>query len=212
MGTISKKAKTSAGKLFGVNRIYGAEGDHETIYMTRLWFGRLRLHFFHRGDADPDSHDHPWGFWTFPLRSYVEEVLEERIETRWEPDPQVLAGYDEDGDPIWLNHYTMNGGREKFVRPHFERRLQVVQAFRLHFRPATHRHRVLGAFTGMDGTQWGFSAFPRYAPVGLIPTIVWRTGVERAWGFTKERAGFWCWTPWKTYVFEGGKDAPCGEE
>lgn len=48
--------------------------------MTRAWFGRLRFHVFFRGDQDPDCHDHPWGFWTFPLRSYVEEVLEERIE------------------------------------------------------------------------------------------------------------------------------------
>ena len=96
MGYISTKAKTSAGKLFGMSRIYGANGDHETVYMTRFWFGRLRFHIFHRGDADPDCHDHPWGFWTFPLRSYVEEVLEERLETRWIPDEPVLAGHERD--------------------------------------------------------------------------------------------------------------------
>lgn len=43
-------------------------------YMTRGWIGRLRLHIFHRGDGDPDCHDHPWAFWTLPLTSYVEEV------------------------------------------------------------------------------------------------------------------------------------------
>lgn len=43
-------------------------------YMTRLRIGRFRLHIFHRGDLDPDPHDHPFDFWTFPLASYPEEV------------------------------------------------------------------------------------------------------------------------------------------
>lgn len=55
-------------------KIYGEDGVHRTPYMTRMIIGRFRFHLFHRGDADPDHHDHPWGFWTFPLRSYVEEV------------------------------------------------------------------------------------------------------------------------------------------
>ena len=56
-------------------------------YMTRLLVGRLRLHIFHRGDGDPDPHDHPWSFWTFPLTSYVEEVTEvDGIDpARWVP-------------------------------------------------------------------------------------------------------------------------------
>lgn len=61
---------------WGLQTIYGAEGDHRTPYLTRLMLGRLRLHIFHRGDADPDAHDHPWDFWTFPLTAYVEEVVE----------------------------------------------------------------------------------------------------------------------------------------
>lgn len=49
--------------------------DHDgSPYMLRAWIGRLRLHVFYRGDHDPDPHDHPWGFWTFPLTSYIEEV------------------------------------------------------------------------------------------------------------------------------------------
>lgn len=38
-----------------------------TPYMTRYtlidcrWF-TLKLHHFHRGDSDPDFHDHPWPF------------------------------------------------------------------------------------------------------------------------------------------------------
>lgn len=54
--------------------IYGKDGMHRTPYMTRLVLGPFRLHIFHRGDNDPDPHDHPWEFWTFPLTSYVEEV------------------------------------------------------------------------------------------------------------------------------------------
>lgn len=60
---------------FYYSTVYGVDKEHATPYMTRLAFLRLRLHIFHRGDADPDCHDHPWGFWTFPLVAYVEEVL-----------------------------------------------------------------------------------------------------------------------------------------
>lgn len=56
------------------NTIYGREGMHRTPYMTRWLLGRLRLHLFHRGDLDPDCHDHPWDFVTFPLTDYLEEV------------------------------------------------------------------------------------------------------------------------------------------
>lgn len=55
--------------------IYGVDGEHRTPYMTRVLIGRLRFHCFHRGDMDPDFHDHPWAFWTFPLTSYLEDVL-----------------------------------------------------------------------------------------------------------------------------------------
>lgn len=57
--------------FYGRHTILGEDGSP---YMTRYWIGRLRLHIFYRGDLDPDPHDHPWGFWTFPLTSYVEEV------------------------------------------------------------------------------------------------------------------------------------------
>jgi hypothetical protein len=210
MGTISRKAKTSAGKLFGMNRIYGAEGDHETVYMTRFWFGRLRIHIFHRGDADPDCHDHPWGFWTFPLRSYVEEVLEERTRTEY---------------------YARRGGvvHPEIQTTYYERRVQIVRAFRWHYRPATHTHRVLGAwdknFDGWAKTGYRYVTVPgrvpnderivvvpAFKPIGNIPTIVWRDAPSRSWGFVKERLGKWCWTPWKDYVFNGGKSAPCEDE
>jgi hypothetical protein len=186
-GAVFKPKDTSAGRFMGRSTIYGADGEHETPYMTRFWFGPLRLHIFHRGDADPDCHDHPWDFWTFPLRSYVEEVLEERVETKF------LAA----------------GGKTE--RSYFVRHTQVVKAFRLHYRPATHRHRVLGALT--DWASFSGVLVPLYAPVGTIPTIVWRSGIKRKWGFTKsDDTGKWCWIPWKTYAYEGGKHAPCEDE
>lgn len=180
--TYSKK-HSSAGRRWGFNRIYGAEDDGaRTLYMTRVWVGRLRFHLFHRGDADPDCHDHPWGFWTFPLRSYVEEYLEPRIKTRW---PDTLD------EAVQTETY-------------YVRQLRIVRAFRLHYRPATYRHRVLGAYAG---TRPNFQI--NWKREGLVPTIVWRERASRPWGFTKQRDGKWCWVPWITYVYEGGKNAPC---
>ena len=72
----AKKQTSSAGRWWGRSVIYGKEDEHATPYMTRYWIGRLRLHIFHRGDQDPDCHDHPWDFWTFPFTPYVEEVAE----------------------------------------------------------------------------------------------------------------------------------------
>lgn len=57
-------------------------GQPRAPYLTRVILGRLRLHVFHRGDADPDLHDHPADFWTFPLVSYVEEYLDKAGERR----------------------------------------------------------------------------------------------------------------------------------
>lgn len=44
----------------------------QSPYQTRVKCGRFRIHIFWRGDRDPDMHDHPADFWTFPLVSYVE--------------------------------------------------------------------------------------------------------------------------------------------
>lgn len=156
-------------RFFGWHTIYGVDGEHSAPYMTRIWAGRLRLHVFYRGDNDPDPHDHPWDFWTFPLTSYVEEVAK--------PVTKGVA-------PLELlllppEKYTLSR--------------QVVRAFRVHYRPATYCHRVIG----------------RYGRIGPIVTIVWRGRNGRKWGFLRNQDGKWCWTPWKEYVFGGGKHAPC---
>jgi hypothetical protein len=56
--------------------LYRTVNGERVTYMKRLIIGRLRLHFFYRGDGDEDPHDHPFDFWTFPLHDYVEEVLD----------------------------------------------------------------------------------------------------------------------------------------
>lgn len=157
--------------FFQIKTIYGVEGEHRLPYMTRVIVGRLRLHIFHRGDNDPDPHDHPWDFWTFPLTSYVEEVT---------------APHWIDGDPVTEMH--------------------IVQAFRLHYRPAEYTHRVLGRYVpGLMPNHIG-------AAPGPIVTIVWRSKAKREWGFLKNRDGQWCWVGWRNYIFEGGKHAPCEED
>lgn len=74
--TARYSGKQSSSEAFaGHSTIYGRGGDLDRPYLTRLWFGRLRLHIFFKGDQDPDPHDHPWDFWTLPLVAYEEEVL-----------------------------------------------------------------------------------------------------------------------------------------
>lgn len=171
-------------KFFGRHTILN--GDRSP-YMTRYWFGRLRLHIFYRGDSDPDPHDHPWGFWTFPLTSYVEEVTTAIYARPW--STEIVAA---------------------------RARRQLVRAFRLHYRSAQHCHRALGrasrdAYTGTSDENGEFILVPAVAP-GRIFTFVWRGEETREWGFLKYRGGRWCWQRWKKYVFEGGRNAPCGDD
>ena len=73
--------QSSADAFMGYSTIYGRGGDLDTPYLTRIWIGRLRLHIFFKGDQDPDPHDHPWDFWTFPLVPYEERVLNQDLVT-----------------------------------------------------------------------------------------------------------------------------------
>lgn len=161
-----------------VDTIYGADKEHETPYMTRATIGRLRLHIFWRGDQDPDPHSHPWGFWTFPFTPYVEEVVQAPVVTPWHTDVGVI------------NRLTTY------------RRTEVVRAWRLHRREASHTHRVLGHYAG------DYAGTHLVAPWPVV-TLVWTDGGSMPWGFLKLRDGRWCWQDWHTYVFEKGKHAPC---
>jgi hypothetical protein len=70
--------KSTNGKLFGRSVLGGEGSRNPDVYMVRYWFGPFRLHIMHRGDAGGCPHDHPWWFITFPLTSYVEEILVEK--------------------------------------------------------------------------------------------------------------------------------------
>lgn len=180
-----KPVVSSSGKFMGWNTIYRLEtGDR---YMTRFWFGRLRLHIFHRGDEDPDPHDHPWDFWTFPLTPYVEEVA----------NPQIA-------EPLQNTRKVGSGWSDTLIK-----HVQVVQAFRWNFRPATHTHRVLGAWNGQRTGPGPDGMFPAVKPGKKIVTIIWRSAEYRKWGFLKNRDSKWCWIGWRDYVVGGGKNAPC---
>ena len=171
----------------GFKRIYGQDGKYWTPYLTRVWIGRLRLHIFHRGDADEDCHDHPWDFWTFPLTSYVEEVVNGEVARRLHG-----AGW-------------ASGFKDSLVRTR-----EIVRAFKIHHRPATHSHRVLGAWDGTIGPVEGLSyEAPRVDLAKQIVTVVWVSKPKRPWGFLKNRDGKWCWIAWRDYVFNGGKEGPC---
>ena len=210
--TWGTKVSTSAGKFFGWrNRIYGRDNEHSTVYMTRFWIGRLRLHVFWRGDKDPDHHDHPWGFWTFPLHSYVEEVASySSYKALRDMEEARKAGED------------INAASEAGRRFGYTLHRQVVPAWRLTYRSAMHTHRVLGRYSGNVCDPFKAivpcsakraatlpDAFEPYFDQRKIVTVVWRGKSGRKWGFLKLRDGRWCWTPWKEYVFGGGKDAPC---
>lgn len=190
-----KPYATSAGRFMGWNTIFGRgnQAEESTRYMTRIWFGRLRLHIFHRPDNDFDPHDHPWDFWTFPFTSYVEEVTVD--------DGVVHGGYTETG----MRRFDVPDGQHCY-----DRYQQVVPAFRWSFRPATHTHRVLGAKARLYDTRtvrigngWIFN------PDRRIVTLVWRSAPKRKWGFLRHRDGRYCWTHWKEYVDGGGKPGPC---
>ena len=45
-------------------------------YIAYCWLWRVRLHLFYAPEPSVMFHDHGWSFHTFPLRSYVERVLD----------------------------------------------------------------------------------------------------------------------------------------
>lgn len=165
--------------MFKFETVYGLEGP----YLTRLVFGRLRFHCFHRGDEDEETHSHPWDFWTFPLVGYYEEVV-----TCNESDRIIYYG------------------REKVLPWCFYLRTEFVQPFRWHKRRADHSHRILYSardICGMDIKVYkpGF----RHARSKNIYTIVWTGKKVQGWGFTKLlRGGMVLFTDWRLFIKEKG--------
>lgn len=127
-------------------------GPADDPYLTRLILGRLRIHKFHRGDHDT-FHDHPFDFWTLPLRSYREEVLER---TSWY-SAQLAAAF---------SNYSRARGEERVIaHPAWYVFSHTVTAWRWHYRPSSYRHRL------PDDQRW---------PVW---TIVWTRPSGRGWGY-----------------------------
>ena len=214
--------KPNKNEWFGIHTVWGKDGETRSPMVTRAWIGRLRLHIFWRGDNDPDCHDHPWPFWTFPLTPYVEEFVLAGI-----------VGLIHDGHSEWTDkdHHgvTRNSTEIEY------RAIRIVPAWRWSFRRATYTHRVLGRYSGVSWYRMksgvgrpdiqmklNLSAHRFANNRGIVPpsitpdispkpiiTIVWRGRKEREWGFLKNREGKWCWVAWKEYVYGKGKSAPC---
>lgn len=170
-------------KFFHYSTIYGADGEHDTPYMTRICIGRLRLHIFHRGDDDEDFHNHPWGFWTFPLTSYVEEVAK--------PDPGSL-------------------GKTFIIERRVVRKFKLHHRFASHTHRVIGPYENVTAH-GIPLAQGEWNPYI-YKPRKIV-TIVWREKTSQDdWQFLKVRDGKWCWQHWRDYVFHSGKKAPCQDD
>lgn len=147
---------TVRGRRFGFE--YSRVGLGETPYLDRyiVYLGGLcvRLHKFWRGDDDRAPHDHPWNFWTFPLRPYYELVPAASLD---EP-----GTYDMSHDPPL--------------------RISYVKAWRLHYRPAKYRHIVMCRADGSEKPFWTFvvtgRAFNKWGfwpePNRFVPWREWR--------------------------------------
>lgn len=68
LSNVDKIARGASKRWFGWQTAYD--------YHQQIWIGRFRFHRFLRGDPGDAHHNHPWPFYTFPLTSYVEDVLD----------------------------------------------------------------------------------------------------------------------------------------
>ena len=68
--------------LFKAKTFYGLQGRYLTVYtLAKLQGGKSEvsvcIHNFHRGDEDPDPHDHPFSFWSCVLVGGYREFSED---------------------------------------------------------------------------------------------------------------------------------------
>lgn len=120
-----------------VETIYGREVEHDTPYLTRIslpGLRRARIHIFHRGDADPDPHDHPWDFWTYPLVPYWEQV--------YDPDTRQMS---------WQ---TVRAFRLHFRKAEHAHR--IVSALSYNTQLLKRKKIVTLVWTGKVRRRWGF--------------------------------------------------------
>lgn len=81
-----KLIATRHGRKFGIEANVIRVDDQPYLSRWIVWFGwgSIRLHKFWRGDQVRAPHDHPWTFWTFPFKPYMEYVFSNG-ETSWGP-------------------------------------------------------------------------------------------------------------------------------
>jgi hypothetical protein len=165
--------------LFGRHTIF----TDKSPYMTRLWFGRLRFHIFHRGDGD-SPHDHPWDFKTYPLTSYVEEVF-----------------YEVGPEPILRSVMrVVPAGRPSWRKAEFRHR--VVGRYAGY---VVKEGNQMDATPDVANVLWLTGWRPAHDS-RKIYTIVWRGRERRDWGFWIKAAGKWCWQAWKDVKANGFKN------
>ena len=108
-----KFLRSSSLSWAGRSKIYG--GDN-TPYMIRYWVGRLRFHIFYRGDTDPDHHDHPWDFVTFPFTTYVEEVITTDNGGNYVVKASLVKAWRFHSRPAWYCHRVLGAyGHTEFA-------------------------------------------------------------------------------------------------
>jgi hypothetical protein len=89
-------------RLFRLERISRDGEPYLTrVHLLRWWRGRLYLHYFHRGDAEPYNHDHPWPFWSLILWGGYWEITpipqeERKFFPAWQTELRVWY------PPLWL--------------------------------------------------------------------------------------------------------------
>lgn len=156
----------------------------KTIYLRRFYLVRTQwfnifLHQFFRSDDDPDPHDHPWSFISFPLtKGYVEEryvfytgsegMCGERAGP-FEPEPNKGQNSNTRG------FQPKTGNEQGGVR--FSLRDVPVRPWTFNYRPAETIHRVILT----KGPCW---------------TLVFGGRERRPWGFAKHGS----WVFWRQYL------------
>ncbi len=91
-------------RWFTFSRISGRQSSP---YLTRITVGeRFRIHWFHREDLDPDPHDHSYGFWTFPLKPYLEEVHTDDLDIP--PRLQIVPAFKWSYRPAEYRHRVLS--------------------------------------------------------------------------------------------------------
>lgn len=182
-----------------IRRIYGAGEEANTIYLTRVHltpmtrWGRLYLHIFHRGDADRDPHDHPFDFWTFPLTSYWEKVMDNEGELivnkvrRWR----------------WTKREAEHAHRVVGPIRGFPRKLKHNEQGKLVGAKPLKQSFVTIVWRGPTFRRWGFWVHDDHRHFGMAGLYM-RTNPTT-------RGGTRRWLPWRTYVYGEQQTTPFKE-